>query len=898
VKKVFVFIFLVASFYAHGQNILDSKLDGSEEGQSLTDFLHSFEKKQKARFFFLNEWFEQTKIENSFKDKTLREALEATLRGTDISFVEFYDYAVIFSKDPSRALERESIIRNARNEQKKIDNVILGNKANYQSGKIVQVTGSVVDGKSKEPLIGATIFITDINQAVSTGPEGKYSVSIPSGEHIISFKSQNYDEKLLSLRAYEGGVVNMDLLEAPRMLAEVEINADHLNVVSSKVGQTNIKMVDVKKMPAFLGEVDIIKSIQILPGVTSVGEVSSGFNVRGGGVDQNLILYDGLQVFNNSHVFGFFSSFNSEAIKDATFYKGGIPAEYGGRVSSVLSVTSKEGNYKKWEASGGIGLVSSNLAFGGPIKKDATSIMVSARSSYSDWMLKTLSTNYQGLRNSSVSFYDVSVKLTHKFSAKDKLAYSAYFSKDHFGLPTDTTFVWQNALNSLHLDHIFNDHAFSSITVGYGQYGYQVTDKDPLTSYQMKYKISYPSLRLDFNYQKGKHKVVAGLNSIYYTIQPGTIKPQSPESSVKPVTVDTNQSLENALFVSDDIDLNDRIHFDLGFRMSMFSSLGPATINQYQPGQPLSEETATGSTNYSSGKIIKNYFGPEPRASFRYTLTGNSSIKIGYNRIYQYIHLISSSTAVTPIDIWQPSNYYFKPQRGDQFSAGYFRNFKDSKYEFSMEGFYKDVKNILDFKDGASLVLNPKLETALLQGIAKSYGIEFSITKTTGRLMGSLNYTYARSLRKVDGPTPEERINNGNWYRSNYDQPNVVNLNWKYGLSRRFSFTGNFTYRTGRPVTVPYSYAVIDNIPIVNFSERNGYRVPDYHRLDLAIVMEGNHRRNKFWDGTWTLSLYNVYARKNVYSVFYKTNDFGLQTAYRMSIVGTVLPSLSYKFKI
>jgi hypothetical protein len=898
VRKFLFFLLLILQFVANAQSPLDIKLDGSEQGQLLSDFLPAFGKQNKVRFFYIAEWFDQVRIQESYKDKPLHEALDGTLRGMDIDFIEYDGYAVIFTKDPAKAAERARIIRHAKNEQRRIEYITIGKRENFMPGKIIRIAGVVTQEKDKEKVVGGNVVITDAHQNATTDGGGKYGIDIPGGEHIISYTSQGLEEKLISVKAYESGSIDVVLGDAPRMLAEVEVDAEHLNVTTSRIGQTNIRIADIKKLPSFLGEVDIIKSIQTLPGVTSVGEVSSGLNVRGGSVDQNLVLYDGLQVFNNAHVFGFFSSFNSEAIQNATFYKGGIPSEFGGRVSSVLNMTSKEGSYKKWEAGGGIGIISSNLSFGGPIQKDKTSIIVSARSSYSDWLIHAIPTKYAGINKSSVSFYDASVKITHKFSPKDKLSYSGYMSKDHFGLPSDTTFIWQNSLNSLRLDHIYNEKAFSTFTVGMGQYSYQVNDRSINTGYEMRYKITYPSLRLDFNYQAGKHRLSAGLNSIFYKIQPGMIKPTTPESSTAAVTVKQNQSIENAVYIGDDLDVGDKIHVEAGFRLSSFTSLGPATVYQYQPGVPRTASTVIDSASYASGKVIKNYFGPEPRASFRYSLTSNSSIKAGYNRIYQYLHLITTSTAVTPIDIWQPSNTFFKPQRGDQGSIGYFQNLPNSVYEFSAEAFYKGVKNILDFKDGASIVLNPKLETALLQGIAKSYGVEFSATKTTGRLVGSLNYTYSRSFRKVAGPTPEESINNGNWYRSNYDMPNVVNLNWKYGLSRRYSFTGNFTYRTGRPVTVPNSYTTIDNIPIVNFSARNGYRVPDYHRLDLALVIEGNHRRKKFWDGTWTISLYNVYARKNVYSVFYERNANGVETPYRMSIIGTILPSISYRFKI
>jgi hypothetical protein len=318
----------------------------------------------------------------------------------------------------------------------------------------------------------------------------------------------------------------------------------------------------------------------------------------------------------------------------------------------------------------------------------------------------------------------------------------------------------------------------------------------------------------------------------------------------------------------------------------------------YQPGQPISNSTIIDSVSYPSGKAVKNYFGFEPRFSLVYKVSPFSSIKFGYNRIYQYIHLISNSVSITPIDIWQPSNFYFKPQIGDQYSAGFFRSTRNAMYEFSVEGFYKFINNILDFKDGSNIVLNPNLETALLSGVAKAYGVEFSAKKNVGRLQGSLNYTYARSLRKVQSQFAQESPNGGQYYPSNYDQPNVVNLTWRYEISRRFSFTGNFTYRTGRPITLPSSYEVIGNIPIENYTDRNMQRIPDYHRLDLALVIEGNHKRNKIIDGSWIISLYNVYARKNVYSVFYKTNEAGIQAPYQLSIIGTILPSISYRFKI
>jgi hypothetical protein len=895
-KYFLVIVFLLGSGSVFSQ-ILQTKLSGSEMGKSPMELFQQLEKQYPVKFFFIPEWFGDQKLSRNYTDETLETTLEDLLPGSDLSYIVLYDYAIIFSKDPSRELQREELLGNAKRTDKKITTKVIGDKTKVVRGKSVTIAGKVVDLKSQEPLSNVTIGVPGAGN-VLTDARGEYSLSLQPGVYVLDFHYINYEEMFVDLEVYENGRLDMGLSEIPRLLEEVVVTDQQLSNVSGKLGATSIKMTDIKKMPAFLGEVDLIKQIQVLPGVTSVGEVSSGFNVRGGGVDQNLVLYDGVPIFNNSHVFGFFSAFSSDAIKDATFLKGGISSEYGGRISSVLNITSKEGNYEKWGAEGGIGLISSHITVGGPIKKNVSSVEVSVRSSYSDWLLKQFTTRYQNIQNSSVSFYDASIKLTQKLGANDKIAFSGYMSNDHFGLPSDTTFTWQNLMGSLKYDHVFNSRASMNASLGYGRYGYHVTDDDPTSAYKMQYRISYPTLKVDFAYEAGHHKINLGINSMYYQMQPTSIKPEAETSTIQPFASSPQSSVENAFFISDGIDVTSKFHIEAGIRLSLFSSLGPATIRYYDPDQPVSEQSVTDSASFASGKIIKNYFGPEPRLSLRYSLTQNSSIKVGYNRMYQYIHLISNSVAVTPIDIWQPSNSFFKPQIGDQISLGYFHDLRSNTFEASVEGFYKEVQNLLDFKNGADLVLNPHLETQLLRGHGKSYGIEFSLNKIKGRLTGSFNYTYSRSLKQVVSQFQGESINNGNYYPSNFDQPNIVNLNWKYGLSRRVSFTGNFTYHTGRPVTIPYSYSTIDNIPIVNFSERNQYRVPSYHRLDFALVIEGNHRRKKFWDGTWAISIYNVYARKNVYTVFYGKEKNGLLAPYRMSIVGTALPSISYRFKI
>lgn len=877
------------------QDILETKLDKSTAELPLIEVLKKIKTTHNIKSYYIAEWFDDISNPGNLTDVTLREYLAKTLEGRGIDFASMHGYAIYFFKDPTRSITINSILTDAKQSEKKIDEVILGDKSSIS--KYVKVTGLIINAKLNEPLVGAVIQTKDIDEATVSNGLGMFELNLPGGQHILEISSINFESKVINLYAYKDGDLKIELDEQSKLLDDIVVSDQAIQNPKSSTGLYKISMADVKKMPSFMGEVDIVKQVQILPGVTSVGEVSSGFNVRGGAADQNLILFDGLPIFNYSHVFGFFSAFNAEAIKSASFYKGGIPSEFGGRVSSVLSITGKEADYKKWQGGAGIGLITSNLSAGGPIVKDKSSVMVSVRSSYSDWMLKAFARQNDEIQNSSVSFYDVAAKLTQKIGSNDKLSFSLYRSRDNFGLPSDTSFSWQNNLGSLRYDHIIDGNKSFTIMAGVGNYGYDVNDTEPTSAYQLKYKITYPALNFDMSIQLPSHKILFGASAMAYRLSPGDITPTSEVSNIKPVNIQVNQAIEGSLFFSDGIDINSKLHIDLGLRFTTFYNIGPGDVYTYKKDSALRNDTRLDTLNYGNGRKIQQYAGLEPRFSAIYSISPRSSLKVGYNRILQYIHLISNSVAVTPIDIWQVSNRYLKPQIGNQISLGYFHSLQEGNFELSSEAFYKNVNNVLDFKDGANLVLNPAIETALIPSIGKSYGVEFSLAKTKNAFVYNINYTYSRSLRKTVGNHPEETLNEGKYYPSNFDQPHVVNATWKFAPSRRFAITGNFNYHTGRATTVPVSYNVIDHVPIVNYSSRNGYRVPDYHRLDLAFVLEGDHRKRKLWQGTWTLSFYNVYARKNVYTVFYAPNKEGIQSAYRMAIVGAVIPSLSYRIK-
>jgi CarboxypepD_reg-like domain/TonB-dependent Receptor Plug Domain len=883
---------------AKAQSILDLKLDGTEQGKSLSSVLAEIGKKNKAQFYFLPEWVENISFQDSYSGRTLGEAINILFQGTDFSCLVMYPTSVVIIKDPTQALLRMNAIETAVRQQKKILPLIIGEPSNSKKGQQVVITGRVTDSKNNEPIQQANIQVSGTQFGTASDEKGNYSLTLAPGAHVVSFSFIDYESKVVDLVAYQNGEVNLEMDKTPVLLEEVVIQAQTTQeLATSKIGQTQLSIRELTRSPTFLGEADLVKQVQTLPGVTTVGEAAAGFNVRGGSVDQNLILYDGMPLFNSSHAFGFLSAFNSEAIRDATFYRGGIPAEFGGRASSVLDIQSKDGDYEKWNGKIGIGMVTSNFAINGPLQKEKTSLSASFRTTYSDWLVNSIRTDYADLRKSTVSFYDATLKLSHKFNNKTKLTFSGYSSRDGFRLVGDSTYQWDNLQGSAKLYHQFSNKLISEFLLGVSTYGYSVNNQNLLTSSELSYRITSSLVKAGFNYQRGNQKINFGWQLVHYKFDPGTLKPTSILSNAKNVSIDKQYSIENAFYASSDWTLNEKIFVEVGVRLPMFISFGPASVNLYKEGVPREITNVIDTLRFGSGQAIKTYFGFEPRLSFRWTPNTTSSIKLGHNRMYQFLNLVTNTTAVTPVDIWQPSGYYFKPQRADQISLGFFKDLSQKKYGTSVEVFYKSVENIIDFKDGAQLILNKHLETDLLQGKGYSYGVETTFSKNTGRLTWSFNYTYSRSFRQIAGYTASESINNGKEYPSNFDQPHIANFSWKYNLARRIFFTGNFTYHTGRPVTIPLSAFRLENTTVAYFSERNQYRIPDYHRLDVALAFEGNHRRKKLAEGTIVISVYNVYGRQNPYTVFFKSSGTGIPVPYQLSIIGTIFPSVSYNLK-
>ncbi|MFY0628099.1 MAG: TonB-dependent receptor [Reichenbachiella sp.] len=900
--KRFIFFFafftcISCSTFLKGQDIGTVILGHNATGEDFDTFFSSIEESHSIKFKYLPEWFENTEISKDYYNKTLKVALADILKETDLNYTVYYNYYFIFFKDPTEDIERQSIEDLSRPENQH-GTVLIGSAENYIFGKRITISGTVRDVINNNPIIGATVLAEESNEGDVTDVNGYFSISVPQGYQTIKTSSVNYETENIKINAISDGKLDVTLYEYALTLQGVTIHseAEDENVASAQVGKEMMSIETIKEIPTFMGEVDVIKSVLLLPGVSTVGEGAAGFNVRGGGVDQNLVLLDGVQVFNYSHLLGFFSAFNPTTVRDITLYKGGIPAEYGQRVSSILNIQSKNGSTESLGIEGGIGAVSSNLMIEGPIIKNKTSFLVSGRSSYSNWV--TNSINDINVQNSSAFFYDLNARIKHKINEKNNISINSYYSHDEFSFADDTTYQWSTGIVSAKFNHVFNATFNANFMLGLGKYGYAIDEPQTQQAARLEFDVNYQQFSATFEKTLPKHKITYGLQANLYRFQPGTLNPTSPESNINAFELQEKKGLETGTFISDEFELSPKIVIIGGIRLSTYSAYGDLEVYNYDPSKSKIRENIIDTVYFTDNDISKSFYGLEPRLSVRYLLNTNSSIKLGFNRIYQYVHLISNTTAISPVDIWEPSGYHLDPQIGDQISLGYFKNFLNNTYEFSLEGYYKKLGNVVEYKNGAELLLNPTLEADLIQGEGRAYGMELMIKKNKGRLTGWASYTLSRSESKIEGEFRDETLNNGDYFPSNFNKPHDLSIVTTYELNRRVSFNLNFTYNTGRPITAPISKYFINDILVNNYSTRNKYTIPDYHRLDVGLTIKTNHKKNKFLEGHWTIAVYNVYGRKNAYSVFFDQNDNQNPVTKQLSVLGAPFPSISYNFKI
>ncbi|RED46085.1 TonB-dependent receptor [Seonamhaeicola aphaedonensis] len=765
------------------------------------------------------------------------------------------------------------------------------------------LSGVITEETSNETLIGVNIIFPEIKAGTTTNEYGFYSITLPKGNYTITISYLGYSTVSETLNLDRNYTKNFSLQNALENLDAVVITEDieKLSIKKPQMSVNKLTSTTIKEIPVVLGESDIVKAITLLPGVTTVGEGASGFNVRGGAADQNLILLDEAIIYNSSHLFGLFSVFNPDAIKDLRLYKGGIPARYGGRVSSVLDIYQKEGNSKQFHANGGIGAVSSRLLVEGPLKKDSGSFLFGGRSSYAHLFLPLFD-----IENVAY-FYDLNTKLSYKINDRNNIYLSGYFGRDVFSIEDSFENIYGNTVLNFRWNHLFSDKLFSNLSLIYSDYYYDL--KLSFVGFEWVSGIRNFNFKYDFkHYLSNKLKLQYGLNSIYYKFNPGDIKPTSETSGINPFKLTDKYAFENALYLDAEHKLSNNLSVSYGLRLSSFLRLGQDELNVYdnneavvfndnlqiyEAANPIATET------FERSDVIENFLNFEPRFSMALQLNTNSSVKASYNKMYQYLHLLSNTNAPTPLDIWTPSGKYIKPQSLHQYAIGYFKNFKNNLYSLEIESFYKTIDNRIDYIDGADLIANNAIEQVILNGQARAYGLEFLIRKNEGKFKGWLAYTLSKSEQQTKGRTPTEiGINNGEWYRTPFDKTHDISLTTSYNWSDRLKLNANFLLQTGQPVTFPNGQYEYNGINIPNFGLRNENRLPSYNRLDLSVTYEPKQKKKKNWKSQWVLSVYNVYNRKNAASITFGQNfDTGLNEATRLALFG-VVPSISYNFKL
>ncbi len=913
--KLLIPIFLLCCSGAFAQTLLTLDLENSP----VREMIDKIELESDYRFYYRPSDIDSVFITLKVSSQSIPNILRAGLQSTLINYA-FTGRSIILSKDVEirtqlplgfydrgssapigldiAALNFSTENEKTSEEESVEDQLIeIGKRISLQEGKRINLAGSIREELTGEALIGAIVYIEEPRIGVSTDAFGYYNIQLPQGRHTLKIRSIGMKETSRQIMLFSTGTLDIEMDQDVIGLKEVIVEAERsVNILGVQMGIEKISMSDVRQVPTVLGEMDIVKIALTLPGVQSVGEGASGFNVRGGAADQNLVLMNDATLYNPSHFFGFFSVFNPDIVKSATLLKGGIPAQYGGRISSIFDVKTREGNKKKFSARGGISPVTLRLTLEGPIFSDKTSFIIGARSTYSDWLMHQVSD--VNIKNSSASFYDVNAKITHDFSDKDALYVSGYVSKDNFRLFSDSLYQYQNYNATVQWKHNFSNKLIAVFSGNYSNYQYEISQKkDSLNAFAMFYSLGSVNAKLDFTYfPSSAHVIDFGISSILYNLEPGTLTSESNFSQVDPITLESERGIESAIYIGDNFSISENLAIYGGLRYSFYRFLGPKTVYTYPDGVPKNPTNTLGSTTYGENETIATYHGPELRASLRYSLDQSSSLKIGYNRMRQYIHMITNTAAISPTDTWKLSDTHIQPQIGDQVSVGYYKNLKENSIETSVEVFYKKVMDIIEYKGGAQLLLNEQLETDLVNGRNKSYGIEFLIRKKRGKFNGWVSYTYSRSLNQVQGVSTDETINDGEYFPSNYDKPHSLNVIANYKFNRRFSISTNLLYSTGRPITYPVARYQLGNSERIFYSRRNEFRIPDYFRVDLSFQIEGNHKVDKPAHSSWSISVYNLLSRNNVYSIYFVSEEGHVQ-GYKLSIFGSAIPSVTYNFK-
>lgn len=920
--RLFIWIMLTYSYcFAQTSEVVN----GSYKGIPLNEVLVEIEHELDIKFRYDKNWIDTVLITVEFKELSLESALDLLFLNHDFSYLINSNEIILSYKKPilsafaisgffndkvvydpvDKGLIFEKEIANKINQANKESEIFeIGSRNKFETSKTLTIAGQIIRSDNKNPVEGAFVYLQEPFTGTTTDSSGFYSLNVPSGEHVLLIQSIEMKNAYRNIVAFSDGTMNIEMDVDIIALNEVMVMSDRDNNIQQiQMGVTRLGTEETKNLPTLLGERDIVKAAITTSGVQAVGEGAAGVNIRGGKADQNLFTIDGATVYNTSHFFGFFSIFNSEVLEGMELFKGGIPAKYGGRLSSVFDITTKEPNKEKYSVKAGLGPITSSLLFEGPIIKDKTSLMLGGRATYSDFVLKQIRNSPLG--NQNAVFHDLMIKLDHKIDEKNTLSASSYYSFDSFQLSSDSLlgysdFSYANSNFSVNWMRKFNDDFDGSLRLMGSQYRYNI-GYDQLSSqaFQINYDISEWAGTVDFNYyMNDENHLNFGANTKRYQINPGIREPLGELSDIGFDKINPEHALESAIYFSNQYDPTKKFSLYAGLRYSLYKRLGPSESYQYALNKPLNKDFITDTLSYEKGASMATYHGPELRLSGRFSLPNLSSLKMSYNRSRQYIHMLINSASLAPTDIWRLSGKYLAPQIADQFSIGYYKNtLGNDVLELSVEGYYKLIKNLVDFKVGADLQFNKNIETDLLQGEGKSYGLELSAKKSDGWFTGWFNYTWSRSFIRLNGNFSEERVNGGAFFETNYDKPHYLNLVTNYKFTRRYSLSLNLIYSSGRPVTYPIGKWRFNNAESLLYSNRNAFRIPDYFRIDIGFDVEGTHKIKKLGHSFWTFSIYNVFGRDNVYSIFFKTVNGDVE-GYKMTVFSNPIPTITFNFKI
>jgi len=917
-KKILTTLLLLFIWIAVSAQQKSGIMDCRVQDMSFGKFCDLISASTSVKVYYKEAWTNQIKVTLNADSITPLQALTFVLKNTDLDVSEWHGNLVVlpgeklFASLPIYISKQEkdkisdSVARSLTESEERyitgrkadvMQTLYIGRKGGAITGNKAKILGRILDEETGEPVLSATIYISETRSGAVSDFNGFVSLTLKPGSYNALFEYLGYGKKKYQLEVLSDGSFSITMKKSVIQMKEVVVYGDRqMNIRAKDPGLDKMSIKSIRELPMMMGERDILKVSGTLPGIVSVGEGSAGLNVRGGGSDQNAFYINKVPIYNTSHLFGFFPAFNSDIIKDFSIYKGHIPAQYGGHLSSVFNIVTRQGNRKQFTARGGISPITGNLVVEGPLKKDTSSFMISARSSYSDWILRKL--NDPDIRNSSAAFNDLSAGVNYDIR-KSQFSLFAYHSFDKFSLSDLSSYEYSNNGASASFSHNFTNSLRAEFSLVGSQYAFSTIDKQEASNaYQHSYKMEHYEFRSDFKHLiNDKHSLEYGVGMILYKLDRGTVLPYGDESLRTKVELGVEQGVESAVYISDSYDITSRLTLTAGARYALFTPIGPKTVYEYVPDNPMDVRYITDTLTYSKNQPICWYHEPDLRITLNFETDEAGSVKLAFNQMHQNLFMLSNTISIAPNTQWKLSDYHLLPSGSNQFSAGVFRTFAEYGLESSAEVFFKRTKNFPEFKDGADFLASPQVETAVLQGDQDAWGIEFFLKRSVRKLEGWISYTYSRSMIKVDGGRDWNQINGGEAYPANFDIPHALNVVLNYHLSRRITFASILTYQSGKPVTYPVSAYYINGLPVLDYSKRNAYRIPDYLRADFSLTLEGSLKKQKILHSSLIFSVYNATGRENPYSVYFKTENGSIRS-YQYSVIGVPVFTATWLFKL